>query len=67
MGPIDDQTGVTMTPKCVASAAHDPLDTLPETGAGRQAGGLFKSAQWSADGTTVVTNSEDNTIRSYVL
>ncbi|KAF3490869.1 WD repeat-containing protein 79 [Arthroderma uncinatum] len=27
----------------------------------------FKSAQWSADGTTVITNSADNHIRSYIL
>lgn len=28
---------------------------------------IFKSAQWSADGTCIVTNSEDNTLRTFVL
>ncbi|KAL1960417.1 hypothetical protein VTO42DRAFT_7716 [Malbranchea cinnamomea] len=27
----------------------------------------FKSAEWTADGTTVITNSADNNIRTYIL
>ncbi|KAI9846751.1 MAG: hypothetical protein M1830_007431, partial [Pleopsidium flavum] len=28
---------------------------------------FFKSAQWTADGTCILTNSEDNHLRTFVL
>ncbi|KAH8912318.1 hypothetical protein BR93DRAFT_963504 [Coniochaeta sp. PMI_546] len=43
------------TASLVASADHQSQD------------GFFKSAQWSADGTTVFTSSSTNTIDSYIL
>lgn len=46
-----------MTPRCVANTA--PSDHSAQS--------FFKSAQWSPDGTTLLTNNEDNIIRAYVL
>ncbi|OIW31835.1 hypothetical protein CONLIGDRAFT_242167 [Coniochaeta ligniaria NRRL 30616] len=43
------------TASLVAAADHPGQD------------GFFKSAQWSADGTTVFTSSSTNTINSYIL
>ncbi|PGH17072.1 hypothetical protein AJ80_04945 [Polytolypa hystricis UAMH7299] len=41
--------------------------TAEERGAPPISSNYFKSAEWSADGTTVITNSADNCIRSFVL
>ncbi|KAJ5371400.1 uncharacterized protein N7496_007492 [Penicillium cataractarum] len=50
------------SPVCVAS-------TLPETGESSEPSrdGYFKSVQWSPDGTTLLANSADHHIRSYIL
>ncbi|KAI9667467.1 MAG: hypothetical protein M1821_000283 [Bathelium mastoideum] len=55
-------------PRCVASAE------LPQNGAQtptrsefRRESNCFKSAQWSPDGTCLVTNSEDQILRTFVL
>ncbi|OAL69968.1 hypothetical protein A7D00_6007 [Trichophyton violaceum] len=65
---IDDGPGI----KCVACWAssdeladterpveHGPRDWL--------ASNYFKNAQWSPDGTTIITNSADNHLRSFIL
>ncbi|KAM5433525.1 hypothetical protein MferCBS31731_007031 [Microsporum ferrugineum] len=58
--------------KCVAhTASEDKLasvhELLNDNNHSNLVSGYFKSAQWSPDGTTVITNSADNHLRSYVL
>lgn len=65
MGNGDDPVAENLEHKCVASSIHQTVSE--ERSSARPTAGFFKSAQWSVDGTTVVTNSEDNKIRCYIL
>lgn len=48
--------------RCVAQVRHAPVHASEG-----EAAGHFRSAQWSADGTSVVTNSEDGVVRCHVM
>ncbi|KAK2746996.1 hypothetical protein FQN57_002568 [Myotisia sp. PD_48] len=48
--------------RCVAQTPSDSV-----TANNGAVSNYFKSAQWTADGTTVISNSADNHIRSYIL
>lgn len=50
-----------LTPVCVASTVVDTGDSQPS------GDNYFKSVQWSPDGTTLLANSADHHIRSYIL
>ncbi|KAI9723956.1 MAG: hypothetical protein M1812_000674 [Candelaria pacifica] len=48
------------------TAPHEPRSDDDRFG-GHKNTNLFKSAQWSPDGTCILTNSEDNHLRTFVL
>ncbi|CEJ58033.1 hypothetical protein PMG11_06705 [Penicillium brasilianum] len=50
------------SPVCVASTVEQTRESP-----GPSSDGYFKSAQWSPDGTTLLANSADHHIRSYIL
>lgn len=63
-------------PQCIATTGGRYCKRIADCGDGLQAIGghqhgeesnLFKQAQWSADGTTVVTHNEDQRLRTFVL
>lgn len=58
---------IDLHPKCVATTGD--IFSEPIYNAGRDEGrsNLFRHATFSADGTTVVTQNEDNCLRSFVL
>jgi WD40 repeat protein len=47
---------------CVASTTEQTKESLDPAG-----DDYFKSVQWSPDGTTLLANSADHHIRSYIL
>lgn len=51
-----------LTPVCVASTVVETEDSSESSG-----DNYFKSVQWSPDGTTLLANSADHHIRSYIL
>lgn len=53
-----------LRPRCAGSAVHGPGRDQSANSGGS---GFFTSAHWSADGTSVVTASEDHSLRTYVL
>ncbi|KAL1852583.1 hypothetical protein Plec18170_005714 [Paecilomyces lecythidis] len=78
---MSDDGGFPWKPTCVASTSLSsgiPQGTssgstqaareIKETpGGDRQSPNYSKSADWSPDGTTIITNSADNHIRTYIL
>ncbi|EEH05592.1 guanine nucleotide-binding protein [Histoplasma capsulatum G186AR] len=70
-----DQFGQSFDLNCVASTRNFAFST-PEKPSGKKdalpgeylaISNYFKEATWTADGTCVITNSADNTIRTFVL
>ncbi|KAK2861220.1 hypothetical protein FQN49_004420 [Arthroderma sp. PD_2] len=60
--PIDD--GLTFARDLTKESTSQPVGGRVSK---KLVSNYFKSAQWTADGTTVITNSADNHIRSYIL
>ncbi|EFQ96967.1 WD repeat-containing protein 79 [Nannizzia gypsea CBS 118893] len=52
----DSEDGLIAAQRSVGNGLHESL-----------ASNYFKSAQWSPDGTTIITNSADNHLRSFIL
>ncbi|KAJ9317917.1 hypothetical protein DTO271D3_2015 [Paecilomyces variotii] len=78
---MSDDGGFSWKPTCVASTSQSS-ETLQNASGGstqtvtgsekipggdRQSANYFKSADWSPDGTTIITNSADNNARTYIL
>ncbi|OAX85377.1 hypothetical protein ACJ72_00225 [Emergomyces africanus] len=70
-----DQFGLSFALKCVASTQDYAL-SKPETPSSKKStvmaenqtiSNYFKEASWSADGTSIITNSADNNLRTFVL
>ncbi|KAK4494809.1 hypothetical protein PRZ48_014165 [Zasmidium cellare] len=63
-------TDLNLTPKCVATtgdAFSEPFRASRNRGKCDGRSNLFRHATFSADGTTIVTQNEDNRLRTFVL
>ncbi|KAH8696284.1 WD40-repeat-containing domain protein [Talaromyces proteolyticus] len=64
------EPSVQLTPKCLAvfQSSHIPLSSEKQgTYHDTVESNYFKSAEWTADGTTVITDSADNHLRTFIL